>query len=287
MSWNKSPISTLIETKPIEELKFPKVMVCPPQDTYTTLNYDLQKLDGVEMDDAARKELFNLVFMLYHEFHVNDTIESLDFLIEENRFQNWYKGITKVTVPPPMNLMKSWNETQFNINTSFSSGSIQTIGFRQPFEATNFVHNLNLSIKIVFEYNLDAKNRESISSRRKRETKGFSKEGAIRDKVEISKNWTEKKNWTEARRMNIKIHQVSLDRSPLFQILLVDEKEIENETTEIQKDCKVVHGRCELEIKLLRKNKDLDFPLNEMPGFKLEWDFADNSTKETVTDFSR
>mgnify|MGYP001343071865 CR=1 FL=1 len=165
VSWNKSPISTLIETKPIEELKFPNVTVCPPQDTYTTLNYDLQKLEGIEMDDATRNELYDLLFRLYHELHVNDTMENLEFLIEENRFQNWYKGITKVTVPPPMNLMESWNETQFNINTSFSSGSIQTIGFRQPFEAANFVHNLNLNIKIVFEYNLDANGITVISSK--------------------------------------------------------------------------------------------------------------------------
>ena len=40
-SWNESPVKTTIETLPITELTLPKVTVCPPENTYTDLNYDL------------------------------------------------------------------------------------------------------------------------------------------------------------------------------------------------------------------------------------------------------
>ena len=284
VSWNNSPISTLIETKPIEELKFPNVTVCPPKETYTTLNYDLQKLEGTEIDDATRNELFDLVFRLYHELHVNDTMESLEFLIEENRFQNWYLGLTDVTAPPPMKLIKSGNKTQFNITTSSLRGSVQTIGFGESFEEANFVPNIDLSIKIGFEY-LD--NREiGIKGRGKRETKGLNQEGTVLDKF---------KNMTL---MNIKIHWLSFCKSPSFQnqekLSVNNDMVIKNDTTEKQIDCKrkpkdLKSVMCELEINFYREIEDLDLPLIVMPGFKLEWDEVDSSyTNKTVeTDFSR
>ena len=41
VDWAKNPIRTTIKTKPITELKFPNVTVCPPHNTFTDLNYDL------------------------------------------------------------------------------------------------------------------------------------------------------------------------------------------------------------------------------------------------------
>ena len=275
VSWNNSPISTLIETKPIEELKFPNVTVCPPQDTYTTLNYDLQKLEGIEMDEATRNELFDLVFRQYHEYHVNETMESLEFIIEENRFQNWYLGLTNVTVPPPMKLIKSGNKTQFNITTLSLSGSVQTIGFGQPFKEANFVPNLDLNVKIGFHYNLDEKDRD------KRETKGFNHEGTFLDKDDVYLS----------EEMNITIHWLSLGKSvssPNWDKISVFDTIIQNETTEIPINCEgewkdhSVHVQCQLEINYFRYTEDLDLPLNAMPGFKLEWDKVDNHTNKTV-----
>ena len=40
-SWESSPVSTTIETRPISEIKFPKITVCPPKNTFTNLNFDL------------------------------------------------------------------------------------------------------------------------------------------------------------------------------------------------------------------------------------------------------
>ena len=286
VSWNNSPISTLIETKPIEELKFPNVTVCPPQDTYTTLNYDLQKLEGIEMDNATRNELFDLAFRLYHEYHVNETMESLEFIIEENRFQNWYLGLTNVTVPPPMKLIRSANKTQFNITTSSLPGSVQTIGFGQPFEEANFVPNLDLNVKIGFDYNLDEKDRE-ITDIAKRETKG---KGPNQEGTFLVKDDTDLPEEVLNIKMNIKIHWLSLGKISSYQNwdkLSVFNTIIQNETTEMPIDCKGKMDdqsvQCLLEINYFRYTEDLDLPLNAMPGFKLELDEVDNYTKTNNT----
>ena len=39
-AWEENPVSTTIEKRPITEITFPKVTVCPPKNTYTDLNYD-------------------------------------------------------------------------------------------------------------------------------------------------------------------------------------------------------------------------------------------------------
>ena len=40
-TWAESPIKTTIETRPMSEIRFPKVTVCPPKNTHTDLNYKL------------------------------------------------------------------------------------------------------------------------------------------------------------------------------------------------------------------------------------------------------
>ena len=45
--WDENPVTTTIETRPITEITFPKVTVCPPKDTYTDLNYDLMMTENM------------------------------------------------------------------------------------------------------------------------------------------------------------------------------------------------------------------------------------------------
>merc|ERR1711963_1098999 len=51
-AWDENPVRTTIETRPIDEIiRFPKVTVCPPKNTYTNLNYDLGSM-GYKMLDT-------------------------------------------------------------------------------------------------------------------------------------------------------------------------------------------------------------------------------------------
>ena len=66
-AWDESPITTTIETRPIREIKFPKVTVCPPKNTYTDLNYDLMITENMTVHDDTRKELANYAVELLYE----------------------------------------------------------------------------------------------------------------------------------------------------------------------------------------------------------------------------
>ena len=48
-SWSESPVKTTVETLPISDIKFPKVTVCPPKNTFTDLNYDLMMTENITL----------------------------------------------------------------------------------------------------------------------------------------------------------------------------------------------------------------------------------------------
>ena len=56
-SWTASPITTTIETLPIEQVEFPKISVCPPKNTFTNLNYDLMRVENMTYNDTQRLEM--------------------------------------------------------------------------------------------------------------------------------------------------------------------------------------------------------------------------------------
>ena len=60
-SWADSPISTTIETRPITEIDFPNVTVCPPRNSFTSLIPDLVSSRKMMFDDQKRLELSNSV----------------------------------------------------------------------------------------------------------------------------------------------------------------------------------------------------------------------------------
>ena len=48
--WASSPVSTTIETHPITDMDFPKVTVCPPENSYTSLNPDILMIRNLTLD---------------------------------------------------------------------------------------------------------------------------------------------------------------------------------------------------------------------------------------------
>ena len=91
-SWAERPIKTTLETRPISEIKLPKVTVCPPKNTFTDLNYDLMLAENITVTDEMRQDFYNYAVKLVDEqVYMND----IDKLQEEDRFYNWYHGYSK------------------------------------------------------------------------------------------------------------------------------------------------------------------------------------------------
>ena len=61
--WADNPVKTTIETLPIKDIRYPKVTVCPPKNTFTNLNYDLLMTSNMSLDDETRKDLANYAIM--------------------------------------------------------------------------------------------------------------------------------------------------------------------------------------------------------------------------------
>ena len=141
--WAYSPVKTTIETLPINEIKLPKVTVCPPKNTYTDLNYDLTRAKDMNLSEATRKELIYYSLTQILEPQYNETMFNLSLVDEENRYYNWYHWFTEITLP-------YWDGTflNFTLNTFALSGSISTQYYGRNFLADEIHENLLYTINI-------------------------------------------------------------------------------------------------------------------------------------------
>ena len=117
-TWAENPIRTTTKTVPMQKIKFPKLTVCPPKNTFTDLNYDLMLAEEVTITNEKRNELYEYVAELIDE-HVY--MDPWDQLNEENRFLNWYTGFTSMHEGPQY---KNGGFYEFTIVTSATSGVI-------------------------------------------------------------------------------------------------------------------------------------------------------------------
>ena len=63
--WMESPVSTIVTTKPISDLKFPEVTVCPPRGSNTVLNLVMEKMKNKNSNWLVRYNLLEKMKPLY------------------------------------------------------------------------------------------------------------------------------------------------------------------------------------------------------------------------------
>ena len=83
-----------IDTSPMVEIKFPKVTVCPPKNTYTDLNYDLMMTENMTLDNDTRQELTNYADEILYETYTKYMNEYTGCLYKLSRI-NWLFGPLK------------------------------------------------------------------------------------------------------------------------------------------------------------------------------------------------
>ena len=142
-SWATSPVSTTIETLPISDLDFPNVTVCPPRNSFTSLNPDLVRARNVTFEAERRKELSD--FLADFVFDTNYNRRYSAFAAYEDK-ENWYTGETQISLPftGPDNILHQEFRFQ-NITGTFS-----TAFFRQPFNESSFESLISISICLEF-----------------------------------------------------------------------------------------------------------------------------------------
>ena len=98
-SWAENPIVTSIETLPIEKVRFPKVTVCPPKNTYTNLNNDLTDAGKREISFQEKETLLANFKSHFQNLDYEKTWTEMNGYFEPNKYRNWYLGKSR---PPNM-----------------------------------------------------------------------------------------------------------------------------------------------------------------------------------------
>ena len=159
-SWALSPISTTVEIKPIHDVKFPQVTVCPPEGTFTNLNYDYMMAANKTLDNATRENLIASAALRIQDQDFEKVLKEEESFFEENRYRNWYLGYTQ-----PSLAKKSADTHYFNILTTATSGSISTPFFKEPYHPDKFqeilvyeylIYHPPISNNVTFKLNIEA-----------------------------------------------------------------------------------------------------------------------------------
>lgn len=143
-AWSVSPIRTTIETLPIAEIKLPKVTVCPPKNIHTDLNHVLKRTENMAISSATREDLIHHVLELILEPFYEDLMFNISLLNEENRYYNWFHGITDLNLP-------YWDGSilKYELNTYAFTGAICTKYYGKKFEAKKIERKIHYLINVL------------------------------------------------------------------------------------------------------------------------------------------
>ena len=141
-SWSANPVSTTVETKSISKSPFPRVSVCPPANSMTSMNWDLKKAENLNLTEGFKQHLANISAELIEDEAFNVLEREEKKFVEENKFLNWYTGFTKPTLPHN----EIYAGYKYSLFTSAVKGSISTPDFQEPFKLEKFKK------KCLYEY---------------------------------------------------------------------------------------------------------------------------------------
>ena len=154
-SWTASPVSTTIEVLPITELDLPNVTVCPPKNTFITLNPDLVMARNVTLDDEQRQELIDSVpDSVYDSSLGAQYVEFLEYRTNtgQDNYRDWYIGITKVDLPR-RDVENGINI--YSLETTKLEGTFTSPDFPEPFDENKFDPKLKTELYITISVDME------------------------------------------------------------------------------------------------------------------------------------
>ena len=150
-SWTSSPITTTIETRPIREIDFPNVTVCPPRNSFTSLNPDLLMSRNITFDQEKRKELSDYVpYAAYDLTYKANGGEYEEFLEGERKYSDWYRGISGFELTKT----RFSSTKYYDFHTAAPNGSFSTPYFGEPYNVSMFDCGLTTWVYIYVPENL-------------------------------------------------------------------------------------------------------------------------------------
>ena len=264
IEWSNNPVLTTVETRPISEIKLPKVTVCPPKNTFTDLNYDLMKVaEKVTLTDDKRKEIFYELVEIIEED--DSFIDNMYQINEENRFYNWYHRYTNMYHPEEdkSEFIHSEDEKVQQIYTYATSGVITSKHYGKPFQPENLETNFRYDFYLFAPENtLSNSNYTNVTVHTKIEWEPIM--------IKLGRE-----SWDDAYLQGVyRLSEVKpFVSASLFPNDLTDWEELQS-TAEISR-------KLSLEEMSNLKN---DLEVEKMPGFRFSWWYSEDVIPD-VTDF--
>ena len=140
-SWEANPVSTTLKIRPIEEIPFPRVTVCPPENTFTTLNLDMETMETKTLDQLTKKALNDTLPSVIFD---SDFEEKLSYFSKAtNVSRGWYLGDTQISF-----LSEEDDYVNVKLRSSALSGTVSTPFFNEEFNQETFKRNMTFRIEI-------------------------------------------------------------------------------------------------------------------------------------------
>ena len=80
-------------------VKFPKINICPPKDTVTSLNVDLDKVKNISFNLDTRENLTLLAVELFQNQEFINNLKKQEMFSASDKYLNWYLGYSTINVP--------------------------------------------------------------------------------------------------------------------------------------------------------------------------------------------
>ena len=261
-NWEASPIKTTIETRPISEISFPKVTVCPPKNSFTDLSYDLKLMENMTMNSTSEKwkQLTVAALKELHDPFFENLRINFFKLKEKEKLFNWYHGKSVITFPK---FKVSQNLLVYKIETKATEGMIKTQNFGDMFDSKKIDKTLKYWIAIhIPEYHLHNENSTLM--------------------VELY--WISIKD-------EMKINNEIIDQGRMLLNFTADTKR--NRKKSLYRWHCIQHDKCAITFSL-KRTVTVDelnaYSLNTMPGFQLRWKWEQEremtGTENDILDYS-
>ena len=154
-TWSDSPVKTTIETLPISKITLPNIIVCPPKNTFTNLNYDLINLGNqtIETDllnfSTPGYQLLKRFVKHFQNLDYEKSLAKINKFYEKNKFRHWYYGVSALD---PATLRGN------SIDTFAASGTVSSPYFGHNFNADNFELEATYTLHIKTKNQIPRKN---------------------------------------------------------------------------------------------------------------------------------
>ena len=149
-NFSKTPISTTVETWPIEKVTFPSITVCPVKDTFTNLNYDLVNAGNRNLNKFEKSHLIQLFYESIQEVDFKKTMEFMKGMRQNNSLRSFYEKLISFEIPIKRELAGGDLRMYFRIYSNATSGQIKTPYFgNEIFNPNNF--KLDFSFDLIID----------------------------------------------------------------------------------------------------------------------------------------